>query len=95
MIAIPNMSKPKICYMCPLSDETWFCPIVGEAIPRANRKLENCPLIDIVRCGECTHHDEDGWGYGECKRPSVDYLRTANEDFCSYGERRIDDKEIL
>ncbi len=33
--------------MCPLSDETWFCPIVGEAIPRANKKLENCPLIEI------------------------------------------------
>lgn len=47
MIAIPNMSKPKICYMCPLSDETWFCPIVGEAIPRANKKLENCPLIEL------------------------------------------------
>lgn len=46
-VYIPNMSKPKICYMCPLSDETWFCPIVGEAIPRANRKLENCPLIEI------------------------------------------------
>lgn len=46
--------------------------------------------LDLVRCEECIYHDEDGWGYGECKRPSVGYLRTADEDFCSYGERRAD-----
>ena len=87
MIAIPNMEKPKSCWECPLYDSEypWTCDLFDAY----------CPLIDIVTCGECTHHDEDGWGYGECKRPSVDYLRTADEDFCSYGERRIDDKEIL
>ena len=45
----------------------------------------------IVTCGECKYHAEDGWGYGNCERPSVDYLRTADNDFCSYGERRADE----
>lgn len=49
--------------------------------------------IDLVRCEECKHHDEDGWGYGNCQRPSVDYLRTADEDFCSYRERRADETQ--
>lgn len=50
--------------------------------------LERLPTIDLVRCRECKHYDEDGWGYGNCQRPSVDYLRMADEDFCSKGERR-------
>lgn len=48
-------------------------------------------LIEIIQCEECIYHDEDGWGYGECKRPSVGYLRTADEDFCSYGKRETED----
>lgn len=83
MIAIPNMSKPKICYMCPLSDETYFCPIVGEAIPRANRKLESCPLIeiDLVRCGECKYQYMCGH---QIKRNGLTLKLTC----CEYGERR-------
>ena len=85
MIAIPNMEKPKGCWDC----FNYDCDHWGEH--GYDFAETDCPLIEIVRCRECTHHDEDGWGYGECKRPSVDYLRTADEDFCSYGERRADD----
>lgn len=46
--------------------------------------------IDLVRCKECKYHAEDGWGYGNCERPFVYYLRTAQYDFCPYGERRAD-----
>lgn len=81
MIAIPNMDKPKSCKVCPFTCEKL-------AFFDGKNRPQGCPIIDIVTCGECKHHDEDGWGYGECKRPSVDYLRTADEDFCSYGERR-------
>lgn len=89
-VYIPNMEKPKFCkceeYNCfAWDDEKYKCKITEWKKP--------CPLIeiDLVRCGECKHHDEDGWGYGNCQRPSVDYLRTADEDFCSYGERRADE----
>lgn len=85
MIAIPNMDMPKSCKVCPFTCEKL-------AFFDGKNRPQGCPIIDIVTCGECKHHDEDGWGYGECKRPSVDYLRTADEDFCSYGERRADEK---
>lgn len=102
MIAIPNMDKPKSCQECPAHTFDYGyipdhdgCRILKRAfnidkldINPLDEVLADCQLIDIVTCGECKHHDEDGWGYGECKRPSVDYLRTADEDFCSYGERR-------
>ena len=86
MIAIPNMDKPKDCQACPIF---LWCYTANDW-----KGYEHCSLIEIVRCGECIHHDEDGWGYGECKRPSVVYLRTADEDFCSYGERRADEDTV-
>ena len=76
MIAIPNMGMPDTCDMCPI-----------EGCEYINGKF-TCPLIEIVTCGECKYHAEDGWGYGNCERPFVNYLRTANYDFCPYGERR-------
>ena len=44
--------------------------------------------LDLVRCGECEHwNDEDHWcnirdSYGWDYKPT---------DFCSYGERRADE----
>lgn len=66
---------------------------VREYLEMMIKRLESLQTIDLVRCGECKHHDEDGWGYGNCQRPSVDYLRTADEDYCSYGERRADETQ--
>lgn len=93
-VYIPNMEMPKKCDDCPFCgyDERQsilFCRVDNEDIEQGLR--DDCPLIDIVTCGECIHHDDDGWGYGNCQRPSVDYLRTADNDFCSYGERRSDE----
>lgn len=44
----------------------------------------DCPLIDIVTCGECKWWNEETHG---CNRnPSVEPWWET--DFCSYGERR-------
>lgn len=45
---------------------------------------------EIVRCKDCKHYSEDGWGYGNCYRPNVYYLRMNENDFCSYGESEED-----
>ena len=54
------------------------------------------PTIDLVRCGECKY-----WDGIECQndRASTDLeggaeyaLYRDDTDFCSYGERRADDK---
>ena len=44
----------------------------------------------LVRCKDCKHYSEDGWGYGNCYRPNVYYLRMNDHGFCSWGERRED-----
>ena len=87
MIAIPNMEKPKDCKEC-----QWHLDFYIEdeqvgglcTITEKDDKENTCPLIEIVRCGECKWWNEETHG---CNRnPSVNaWLET---DFCSYGERK-------
>lgn len=98
MIAIPNMEKPKSCQECPAHTFNYGyipgdngCRILKRAfnidkldINPFDEVLPDCPLIDIVRCGECNRSGTDGentfcmW-LGALRKPT---------DFCSYGERR-------
>ena len=81
MIAIPNMNKPKFCEDCfvPLSKCEYF----------AKNGIDHCPIIEIVRCGECIHHDD-----GLCHRPKW-AMAVEPTDFCSYGERRNNENGIM
>lgn len=82
MIAIPNMSKPKDCYECPIAksyldclmEKKYTCPI-GHA--------DDCPLIeiDLVKCEECE------WSNGECS------VGERYQGGCTFGERRADDTD--
>lgn len=62
------------------------------------------PSVEIVRCGECKHYDEDA---GFCTRfrevveehldldwpyqiPEWGYLESTPDDYCSWGKRRED-----
>lgn len=85
MIAIPNMSKPKECKEC-----QWHLDFYIEdeqvgglcTITEKDDKENTCPLIEIVRCGECKHRDSEF-----CQiRESMYGIK--DNDFCSYGERR-------
>ena len=83
-IYIPNMERPESCWQCYNEN----CDHWGEY---GYDNSGDCPLIDIVRCGECKYWEpaKNGWnGYCENK---VDAFNTfyAN-DFCSFGERRAD-----
>lgn len=66
-------------------------------LERKKPKEKNTPdLVEVVRCKDCKHwkntsYDtvtEDHWG--ECRKPLGDYryCETAENDYCSYGERR-------
>lgn len=52
--------------------------------------IDNAPTIDIVRCGECK--------WGEELAPELIYCDdliggvVKRTDFCSYGERRSDER---
>lgn len=80
MIAIPNIRKPQNCAECPISALSEFSGIVCKL--NRNNDKSNCPLIDIVTCGECVLHDD-----GICRRPKW-AMGVEPTDFCSYGERR-------
>lgn len=92
MIAIPNMEKPKSCYLCtfriidPTDGSVCGC-VVGhiQGIPLDQDRADDCPLIEIVRCGECTRRKKNGF--------CLEHNRYERNDdgFCSYGERRADE----
>ena len=85
-VYIPNMSKPKGCGKC----EVWsLChyPKVDKGYD--DKVMPDCPLIDIVRCGECKWWSRDGKrkdGKGWCE--NVICGITKHNAFCPYGERR-------
>lgn len=81
MIAIPNMGMPETCDMCPI-----------EGCEYINGKF-TCPLIEIVRCGECKHkpikHDpeDDDFGFNLVSPNGYDNLcpcLNTDDGFYSY-----------
>lgn len=52
-------------------------------------QIDNAPTIDavpVVRCGECKYMRFDG----KCTMFADDNIRPSVSDFCSYGERKIE-----
>lgn len=81
MIAIPNMGMPETCDMCPI-----------EGCEYINGKF-TCPLIEIVRCGECKHYgfkETDRGGFPCCTNEIGATPYRMPTDFCNYGERRAE-----
>lgn len=80
------MEKPLTCAECtvPLSKCDYL-----------QMRADDCPLIEIVTCGECKWWNRDGKrkdGKGWCE--NVICGLTKPNAFCSYGERRFDDTNI-
>ena len=86
MIAIPNIQKPQNCAECPMGALSEFSGIVCK-LNRNNNK-SNCPLIDIVTCGECKHRDpkDKKCDCGMFERQGC-IFPVADDYFCNYGER--------
>ena len=82
MIAIPNMDKPKNCKVCPFTCEK-LAFFDGKNTP------QGCPLIDIVRCGECKHRDPEDKKCDSGMLERAGCIFPVDDDyFCKYGERR-------
>lgn len=85
-VYIPNMSKPTTCYMCKIADACKFKPKVEWE--RWQKVADDCPLIEIVTCGECKWCDNKGKGRALiCTNPYID-MDIHPLDFCSHAERR-------
>lgn len=99
MIAIPNISKPKVCHECIAFryeqgdyEPDVYCEITKEELFDATAIPTDCPLIEIVTCGECKYMRKYALRSDEptriwCHRWSVPRLVT-DDDFCSYGKRK-------
>ena len=104
MIVIPNMEKPKNCFQCSFNDGI-YCALIDndtdafiseDPTKVSTKRLDTCPLIEIITCGECKHMRKYALRSDEptgiwCHRWSVPRLVT-DDDFCSYGERRADER---
>ena len=54
----------------------------------AVNKIPAVDAVEVVRCFQCLHRDEDS---KICKHPKAigwDAIEPEDDDFCSYGERR-------
>ena len=93
-VYIPNMEKPKGCRWCPLNHDSICYVIQPYKTDETNGEQcrNDCPLIEIVRCGECDKGEETISGKIRCKLDSLG-LVWEKTDFCSYGERRADDNK--
>lgn len=81
-IYIPDMEKPKSCGECDLWSNCFYPK--NPYTEQDDYIAPDCPIIDIVTCGECKWWNEETHG---CDRnPSVEPWWET--DFCSYGERR-------
>ena len=101
-VYIPNMEKPKRCIEelgfgllnnpCLFVDEREACLLQEDSkIGEYEENYKTCPLIEIVRCGECKWCDDKGKGRALiCTNPYID-MDIHPLDFCSYGERRADE----
>ena len=54
----------------------------------ANQTLNNCPIVELTECRDCTRFKPIAEGYGECSRQGAT-LTVKADDFCSAAERRV------
>ena len=86
MIAIPNMEKPKSCYLCtfriinPMDGSICGC-VIGhiQGIPLDQDRATDCPLIEI---------DDEIW---EALKPKVETMSLAERGWITDEERRTDE----
>jgi len=97
MIAIPNIEKPKNAFNCStkINPEERRCIYTGKVFEETlslllDRPCDDCPLIDIVTCGECRYYEESEYIRGDmvCKYHMGHTYYTEADRFCSHGERK-------
>ena len=90
MIAIPNMDRPESCWECRLMDGEASCLVIDEGIPLKQEGIyPDCPLIDIVTCGECKHWYNDADCGMACEFTN---MKQPSDGFCNWGERATDEQ---
>ncbi len=91
-ILIKGMDMPKSCNECRFSVDGWCYVCAPQSEEERKRITSNyCPLVEVVMCKDCKflemgQNESDSWRYCRMTKGNV-----ADSDFCSYGERKIND----
>jgi hypothetical protein len=93
MIAIKGMEMPTKCSICPFNAYyenlgEYICEYVGKIIDKDERwekKLDDCPLVEIVTCKDCKHWHDDGIMTTCDKNIGNGFLK---DYYCADGKRR-------
>jgi hypothetical protein len=92
MIAIPNMDKPQNITRCSykINPEECKCVYTDKVFEETlalilDHPCPDCPLIDIVTCGECKHWYNDADCGMACEFTN---MKQPSDGFCNWGERR-------
>ena len=93
MIAIPNMSKPKMCGECDLWSNCFYPK--NPYTEQDDYIAPDCPLIEIVTCEECKWSKTYYVKADNSTRLCCDNYSGLDKDvdpsdFCPYGERRTE-----
>ena len=69
--------------------------LLAEAFKEAAKDAERFHnLVEVVRCKDCKHRCEyKTLGVAGCQSPKGIFGYCKENDFCSYGERRTDDRQ--
>lgn len=86
-IIVENMNMPNTCTMC------WLSNICQDHIHDLthigyDKRLDDCPLRELVRCEECIHAKQHSYAPAECQwycTLSLQYH--SGRFFCACGER--------
>ena len=101
-VYIPDMEKPKNITRCSykINPEECKCIYTDKVFEETlalimDYPCDDCPLIDIVTCGECVYYEESEYIEGDmvCKYHIGHTYYTEADRFCSYGERRSDESD--
>ena len=75
----------------PVSDDEVYAYRLGwnDAIDAIMEYAPTVNAVPVVRCRDCKWREKRG--RCKCKNPDMWYVKTKDEAFCSWGERREDD----
>lgn len=67
---------------------------IDRAVTRevARWSIEDLPSIDLIRCKDCKFWQDNNGGYPNMNCRWLEDETPDAEDFCSYGERRMDEQ---
>lgn len=88
MVGIKDMEMPKSCAECRMKKR---CEQGIAGGWREDKRIDDCPLVDIVTCKECDYweaFDEDEKeGIGFC---SAEESFPHGDDYCGEGVRKVE-----